>query len=103
MLATKSVAMTVHKWSIGDSTKPRSLGKLMGDKEVQGCARKCVATCIRGGGGKLHCHSLSKDPKENAATLGMPTSVLAAVTLSIMFPHVGVSLRISAAARTLAG
>ncbi|CAL5227664.1 g10671 [Coccomyxa viridis] len=35
----------------GESTAPRSLGKLMGDKEVQGCARKCVATCIRGGGG----------------------------------------------------
>ena len=29
----------------------------MGDKEVQGCARKCVATCIRGGGGKLRGHT----------------------------------------------
>ena len=28
-----------------------SLGKLLKNKDVQGCARKCVATCIRGGEG----------------------------------------------------
>ncbi|BDA46217.1 hypothetical protein COCOBI_08-3090 [Coccomyxa sp. Obi] len=28
-----------------------NLGKLLKNKDVQDCARKCVATCIRGGGG----------------------------------------------------
>ncbi|KAK9906800.1 hypothetical protein WJX75_008282 [Coccomyxa subellipsoidea] len=31
--------------------KPANLGKLLKNKEVQDCARKCVATCIRGGDG----------------------------------------------------
>lgn len=43
----------ILKVPAGDRANPQSLGKLMASKEVQGCARPCVATCIRGGGGKL--------------------------------------------------
>lgn len=36
--------------STGEKTRG-NLGKLLKNKDVQDCARKCVATCIRGGGG----------------------------------------------------
>ena len=46
----------------------------MGDKEVQGCARKCVATCVRGGGGTMHCHLLSTSLEADKAAAAILTS-----------------------------
>ena len=45
-----------------------NLGKLLKNKDVQDCARKCVATCIRGGGGTLmHTDVCMHDTKSSAS------------------------------------
>lgn len=72
----------------------------MGDKEVQGCARKCVATCIRGGGGKLHCQSLSKNPEREQGYAWLAHSMFWQPShYSSCFSRLVVSLHMSAAAR----
>ena len=72
----------------------------MGDKEVQGCARKCVATCVRGGGGKMQRHLSSTKLEGDKAAAAMLTSCFGVRTVGMGVSHIVTSLHMSTAARS---